>query len=199
MSRPYDYRVVNPILRFHWAGWTASSMSLQNAGWQLAVEEEIYNGSIRVAMRHPQHVVRGITEFMPEDAYRELNASRRHLGVIPRGPQLNTQLANALQLRIVETAMPDFNAIDCQPQLVEYQERTLDDFKMFPPVSYNVDQILLEEASMAQIIEAALSKQSPKQEQIRKRMLEEEKLQAAGQNSVCKPFAQPKAMLRLIA
>lgn len=56
----YNKVIKNPIMEVHWAGWRSDTLTLQNNGWQLAIDDDPLRRQLRVALHHPAFDLYGI-------------------------------------------------------------------------------------------------------------------------------------------
>ena len=99
---------------------------------------------------------------------------------------------------------PEYIAVDCHPSAhhmspteseIREIETTGSRATYFRQSHFDAKQIFLEKASMAEILDVALSKQEPEQERIRKEMVKRQELQNMGNYKA----ANVAAELRLIS
>ncbi len=161
-------RLMNQPIKVLWAGFETDTLRLQRAGWQLAAEENVERYSIRIAMKHPELKLYGITcEFrrdsLEDDLYRQ-----------------NTNMILNMQYighDIKEMSMTnrygfeDFQPINAEPVYGMYDSptsRSIDDFKLFKPLDKE-KEIIVPSESVAELLDRIHKLQEPKQKDIRKR------------------------------
>ncbi len=185
--------ILSQPLRVFWNGWESNTYELQLRGWELSVSEDIARRRMALVMRHNEAQVRGMSESINWDY---IKYSRKEPTMDPNAyPSLNCRIASDF---VVRSTLPlpteEFIPIDARPMVMErtYESGSLDSFAHFRKLEKPGNEIFLKEASMAQIMEMALSRQEPKQEQIRKQMVRDKEIEVM-KNS------QLRANLRLVS
>lgn len=179
---PHNFFTQRPV-DVEWAGWRSDTFSLQRAGWQLSARQDLHLRELSVALHHPEMGISG------------MSALRNFQFMDPRaiyGMVLPFRLGG--DYRIIEhrqEPMHEYYPIDATPMFRQSQPQRLEDFKIFRELPKEASkEIYLEEASLSEVLDIALSKQESRQAEIRARMLRDEKL---------KQMSDVKASLRLIA
>ncbi len=67
MSNPT--RILSRPIAVRWAGWVSDTHTLQKFGWDLSVDEQLHNMSIRLAMQHRGLRVRGMSNNLAYDFF----------------------------------------------------------------------------------------------------------------------------------
>lgn len=169
---------MNAPIRLYWAGWETDTFSLAKQGWQISAEQNVMNNRMRIAIRHPEAEIQGITEI-EEFLYREMTDGRMHSPVIPTTLQFSTLQRQVFVNTMSHSGEFDFRAIDPRPRYEYMSEiRNLEDFAHFETTFETPKhEVYLHEANLNQILEMAIKKQEPEQKQIRKEMLKRKELE----------------------
>lgn len=185
-------RLLSQPLRLHWNGWESDTCALQSAGWELSVKEDLQYNRMCIAIRHKQNGIRGISDSMDWDYWRQMKQQFQD----PRSlPMFGCRLASDIIVTHHGAGggrEVDFNPIDARPMYATTQSMSIDDLAHFRKLEKPGDEIYLRKASMAEIMEMALSKQEPDQDRIRKQMVRDQELQVMRNSKL-------KANLRLVA
>lgn len=171
-------RIYSPLCKVYWEGWESNTLALQNAGWDISVQEEpeAYHAGMRIAIRNEKMNLYGISP-MTDFNYRRYDFENR----LEMENFLEFHIQNIVtDYRIIEKMdylpMSSFNPIDARPTYEIYEPRHIEDFKIFKVVNKDAKQFLIDEVTVPEILEICLQKQEPKQSEIRKRILNEERL-----------------------
>lgn len=186
-------RILSQPLKIHWAGWETDTYRLQSQGWEISAEQFIDRRSMRLALRHREIGFRGMTNELNFD-YFMMADHRNYDPSYLNSVRFNCRLAS--DYRIQDMSMGNefcFQPIDARPAYINYETKSIDDFAHFRPINLNAKEIFLKEASMGEILEIALQKQEPNQEEIRKKLIHREKMEAIKKES------RVQAELRLVA
>lgn len=170
-------RVVNPIIHFEWAGWGADSRALQRAGWDISVEQDIKFERIRFALRlrHSEgEQVQALSNYIAFDFVAHVHVGGQH--TVLREVKVPISMFNNITLHLHSTITPGvFEPVDAIPTYIDEEVKSLDDFKIFQ--SKAPTEILVEPDNVNRMLDMILSKQSPKQRELREKFLKEQALQ----------------------
>lgn len=171
-----DMMLKNPIVPVHWAGWQSTTLDLQQAGWEWAVEEDFATMRLRFTLRHPTMHLYGISQDVRigGEMYFGDNLHSRHVppiymqGMVPRMQVYTMQYST----------MPAFVAFNARPEytMPETEVKTMEDLRIFRPVPIEapeVKEIVVAPESVTEMLDRMLAMQSPKQREIRERMRKE--------------------------
>jgi len=182
----------NIPIKLHWAGWETDTYRLGQHGWEVSADQNVMNQTIRFAIRHLKYNIRGFSE-MDRLCYQELRYNRTFSDSGGYGiPELPIQLAS--DYRIIQHApTTDFHPVETIPMYnVNPEVRELDDLALFKRLPQKTNQVYLREASLSEVLDFALSKQEPRQKEIRERLMHERRLAEVRQES------EVRAQLRLV-
>lgn len=183
--------ILSQPLRLVWNGWESNTYALQREGWELSAREDIQNMRMSIALRHNNSGMRGLTEFLPFDYFQKRGSIDVYDSNPNNYPTFGCQLANDITIQTVETmgTTVEFNPIDARP--MHYNRVHLDEIAHFRKLEKSDNEIFLKPASMDDILNMALERQEPRQDQIRKEMVRRKEMDVM-RNS------QLKAHLRLV-
>jgi hypothetical protein len=167
-------RLLSAPIKLHWAGWEATTYSLQQAGWQLSAQQDMQYGSMRIAMKHEDQQVWGLTDRVDYDYMTALHDPYGHFRnmVIPV-----RAMANRIMIQLIEpvTAMANFSPIDCTPQLDMRQIKTLEDLAHFAPPLVRTKEIILPEEDVPALLTRILELQKPARDEYFKQQIRAER------------------------
>ena len=186
-------RILSRPVRLHWAGWRSDTFTLQKAGWQLAAEQNVYENALQIFLKHPRLKITGISDRID---FKYLDTRTNEMDYL-RGLTLACNLS-PMEHRIYEShlspmAFSEVKPIDATPTYVEYKITNLEDMKFFRTIETDIQQVTLEKATLAEVLDFALKKQKPRQDEIRLELLKRDHLETIKRDS------QIMAELRMIA
>ena len=158
-----DPRVLSRPHRVVFAGFESTTTRLQQAGWELAVEQSFHDMSIRLALR-----------FEPARLYMLAEAQR--LDFFRYGSQMLDEpltfhirhCASRMAVQLMEASFA-FKPIDAVPQFTEAPRKSIEDFGIFAAPLTRTEEILIEPQSVAQCLEMIRKLQAPDLSAIRER------------------------------
>lgn len=158
-------RILNPIVRFTWNGWESDTLTLQQNGWEISVEQDLYANRIRFALRHHNKDFFGLTGFVPFD-YMQALQDRMYT----RAFILPVSLASQFRIQIITTEhFGAFTPIDAHPEFGSSEINSLDDLCIFREASKQ--DIIVPDKDVSELLQEILWKQAPSQAKIRERIL----------------------------
>lgn len=154
LSKPFD---------IIWGGFRASSIQLQQMGWELSAEQDYSRYGLRIALRHREHQMYGISEVVEVDYFDRSYATR-----LPPVHILN--MGSKVQV-ILRDDLSAFTPIDAMPQVVPFQEtvKDIEDFSIFATPLVRTEEIIVEPQTVAECLEHIKRIQLPEQAAIRER------------------------------
>lgn len=165
-------RLLSWPLKLHWAGWEATTYSLQQAGWQLSAQQDVTRGAIRIAMKHAGHQCFGLTAMMDFNFMTALSG----VGDMPNITIPVQAMAQRMMIQLHETAsLTAFKPIDATPQIAAYKVTTLDDFAHFAPPLVRTTEIILPEEDVPAMLARILELQKPAKTEYLKQKLAEDR------------------------
>jgi len=163
-------RLVSQPHRVIWAGWETTTPRLQQAGWEIAAEQDFTQYGVRLVFRHQQMQCTAITNSV--DFYRQ--AMMNHPGGYDAStdPRLTfhvVRMAHHLQIGFVDDHAPAFRLVDAQMQMVAHQVRDIEDLGIFATPLVRTQELIVDESEVSAILAKLVEAQKPEQERIRDR------------------------------
>lgn len=142
-----------------WCGWRTNTYALQQAGWQIAVEQSNYDMGIRLLLLHRELQMRAITNTV------DMNEFIVRRGI--NGPSFRVaNMASEMRVQLVETQLA-FREIDARPQAMEF--RDIDAFEIFAVPLVRTEEIIVDQQDVSVMLEQIRRMQSPIAAEIRQR------------------------------
>lgn len=168
--RDAEYRLLSAPHRMLWAGWESTTSQLQQMGWEFSAEQEFYRYAVRLAFRHQEYKVRGISEWIGAHHVMAIDQHVARYG----GPALTFQCHVASDL--IMTAPLDlraFTAIDAMPQMqtiTRENMRTIEDaLGIFAKPLVRSTEIIVDPKSVQEAMDMLLKVQNKELTEIRQR------------------------------
>lgn len=157
----YNRVIKNPIMEVFWAGWRSDTLTLQEHGWQLAVENDPMRRQLRIALHHPAMNLYGI---MADHVRYEMMEGR------PLPPLMIGCMAPNIRFETFRSVgtMPNFTPFDARPQYMETEIKNISDMKLFRPLNA-IQEIVVESHDVDELLGKILSMQSPRQAELREK------------------------------
>lgn len=177
-----DYILSYPI-RLRWAGFETDTRQLQQRGWSLSVDQDVYRNGCRLAMRHEQQQMVGFTNTLDLDYYR----ARAGAGIgdiqYLRGLAFHVvhmrSRGHAIIHEMGEPRWNQFQPIDAEPQFLSVNGRQsdLEHLVHFAPALVRTQEIILPEATVPDLMARILELQEPGRQTALKQQLMEDREQ----------------------
>lgn len=182
-----SYMVASPICEVNFAGFRSTTLDLQNAGWQLAIDEQIYHPhmarrDITLAMKYNGIQLYAIATCDYRIFQQHIHAIRnRHIEQAPpiiftvhqvypeHGRMMITSAPKVVSMMVQESQ--SFLPFDATPS---YQEVDIKDLSLFRVFDQNNEIIVDNDPSVMDLVDKILAKQAPKQKEIRERLKREQ-------------------------
>jgi hypothetical protein len=150
------------------AGFRSDTYALQQAGWRLAVEEDVYSGVVRMMMHHPGAELYLVArDWRMPRAHMDLHTRFMHDFMTDRPEFVVERVARSLESYRVNLDFSKFLDIDATPQYVDTPIRSIRDFKLFANPLVRTEEIIVEPQSVAECLDLIRKLQSPDLERIR--------------------------------
>jgi uncharacterized protein YlbG (UPF0298 family) len=170
-----DHRLLSRPVRLHWAGWTADTYSLQQAGWSISANQDVYRQSMALALRHDQAGMVGMTANVTWDFMQD----SRSAYFMDNPHDLPVRLM-ARKVEVMHTRgdeMMQYRPIDALPQLVTSERRSLEDFIHFAPAMTRTQQLIVPEETVDDLMQRIMDMQHTKRvERLRQELGEGERV-----------------------
>jgi hypothetical protein len=159
-GRPWEHeqgRLLSKPVKVHWLGWETDTYRLQQAGWELSMDQDYCGRRMRMVCRHqsehfigqtndiPMELARGPYEDIPYHHIWQMSHLGREIRVHERGPI---------------SAYANFKAVDAKPQLNFERVTSLEDLVPFAgaPIVRN-QALILPEATVDDLLKEILDRQ----------------------------------------
>lgn len=154
--RMEDIRLLSRPLKVEWAGWETNTYRLQQAGWKLSAEQDIYQNRMRLAMHHERLSLYAMSRMTEFEFDRFAHDYR------PEFPLIVMQ-AMGREVFIQEHGSIDwgFNAIDAKPCMTERKITRIEDLAHFAAPLVRCNEVIIPEDSVPKLMERILELQQP--------------------------------------
>lgn len=153
-------RILSRPMKVRWAGWESDTYSLQQAGWDLSVDQDICHGRMRMVIRHGSTGMIGQTQDLPYD-YLEAARQGSVSQFCPHIWQMR-HLGGSLMVTHGEGFNPfhQFHAIDAKPQYDATRIDHLEDLVHFAKAPLvRTTALVLPEATVDDLLKEILERQ----------------------------------------
>lgn len=167
-------RIRNRPIKLYWAGWETDTYRLGSEGWEISAEQDIHNHQMRIAINHSKARIQGISNI---DSY----AYQEFMSDIDFSPRIPTMLrfddlSRQIYINSMRNREVTFQPVDYRPHYIDTEIKSLHDFANFSSPEIAKNEVFLHEANINQILEMALQKQAPHQEEIRREMIKRQEI-----------------------
>lgn len=147
------------------AGWQTTTAALQQAGWRLSAEQDFMRYRIRLALNFEPARLFMLSESRDFDFVRSGTSygDRNQLPVFEI-----VHVANGMTINLMESSF-DFKPIDAAPQFTEVKRTSIEDFGIFAPCLARTEEIIVEPATVAGLLDQIKQLQAPELAAIRER------------------------------
>jgi hypothetical protein len=151
-----DARLLSRPLRVEWAGWETNTYRLQQAGWRLSAEQDVFQNRMRLAMHHERMNLYAMSRMTEFEFDRFAHDYR------PEFPLIVMQ-AMGREVFIQEHGSIDwgFNAIDAKPCFTERKITRIEDLAHFAAPLVRCNEVIIPEESVPKLMERILELQQP--------------------------------------
>lgn len=160
-----NFRILNPILKLHWAGWEATTPTLQRAGWEISVEQDIQYRTIQFVLRHSVYKIYALTDRIDLD-YMEV--ARIPFNTVLENMVINViYMSSKLEVRAHMNPLR-FSPLNAEPEYNTcFEFKDIEDFKIFAPIQIPQHKIIIDPNNAELMLSRILELQDPKQKEIR--------------------------------
>ena len=153
------HRLLSRPVQLHWAGWTTDTLKLQQNGWALSAEQNIYDRSMQIAFRHEQLAMRGVTAKVDWDYYRDIEPRYSSPFGSPM-PDLPVAMMGSKVYMHMHGHIPfAYKPIDAMPRITEERIESLDDVVHFAPALTRTQQVIVPEENVEDLMQRILEMQ----------------------------------------
>jgi hypothetical protein len=152
-------RVLSEPCEVHFAGFRSDTYRLQQAGWQLSMEQDIRMCRINLVMRFEPCGLYMLAQGQDYDFLRDSRAR----------PVFTIRHCSSRMMIQVMESLANFQPIDATPSFVTSERKCIEDFGIFATLQVRTEEILVEPQSVAECLELIKKMQAPELAAIRKR------------------------------
>lgn len=148
-----------------WLGFKSNTFALQQAGWELAVEQHFDHMRIRLMMRHHALKMYAVSEFGEFDFFRYAtnpNHPTPVFNVVQAAPRIEV-------VSVMGDSFDRFQQIDARPTFAQFERKSIEDFGIFNVPLVRTEEIIVDPGEVSDILQKLLEMQSPEQKAIRER------------------------------
>ena len=158
-----DERLLSAPHEVHFCGFRSDTYRLQQAGWQLSVNQDSlgYRPSLQLAMHNKDFGGYMLAEAIEWDAFRPMGMHER-LTFIVRRVCADIMVMQGLDFNL-------FEPIDARPQYVTTERKSIKDFNIFASQLVRTEEIIIEPQSVAECLDLIRKMQAPELAAIRQR------------------------------
>jgi hypothetical protein len=159
----------NPVCKVIFAGFKSSTLELQQAGWEIAAEQDPFKG-VRLALHHRKSGLQALTNTVPMLELRAAVTKSAGYDIIKHITFQVVHVGTDTRFQIIPMVGPvSFKAIDATPEWSEVKssEISFHDLIPFRTVNPDAEQIIVAPDSVPQILDLLLKCQAPVQRRIR--------------------------------
>ena len=149
------------------AGFRSDTLSLQEAGWRLAVDEDFRHGRISLMMRHEQAGLYLVADDVNFDYFERIDGRpRSRLPVF-----MVRHVARSLESVRCSFHFDNFAPVDAVPHIAALTHKRIEDFALFGAPLVRTEEIIVEPQSVAECLELIRKMQAPELAAVRQRNL----------------------------
>lgn len=160
------HRVLSSPVELEWAGWRSDTHRLQQAGWEISVDQDIRMRGVQIAIRHKDFQIYGISSMLDLDYFRIAGDMQG----FPRGLVLPIHyMASRITMQVPFGIGDGMMPIDATPQFITQEYRDLEDYRIFATPLARTDEIIVDPNDVSKLLDMIREVQLPEQEEIRAR------------------------------
>lgn len=163
-----EFKVMSDPAEVIFAGFVSDTRRLQQAGWRLSMNQDVYGRLIQLAMHHPGAGLYMVADAMDFEFMRPRQYSHVHGGFEPP-PRFVIRHCSSKIVCQVMANFANFRPVDAEPQYVEVQHKNIEDFNIFASSLVRTEEIIVEPQSVAECLELIRKMQAPDLAEVRKR------------------------------
>lgn len=160
-------RILSRPVRVDFAGFESNTYVLQQCGWEISMNQDVYSGKIGLALRHQGLQLHGFTDFVNHDYERAIYGGiERHVFRIVRmfyEKNMNFEVIRSDDWRMA------CSPVDCQPQMTTREIKSMEDFAIFATPLTRTQEIIVDPNDVNELMERILKLQMPEQDAIHAR------------------------------
>lgn len=164
-------RILSHPVRVEWAGWRTDTLSLQQAGWEIAVDFDPNRQMYRLLLRHQLMNLYALSDSRVIHRKRQFETTPDFpvFRVSVVSPRIEVHRFEAPRMYGPSSSFENFQQIDAEPVYTERRIESIEDFNIFNVPLTRAEQIVVDKADMTVIehLEAIRKLQAPKQRELR--------------------------------
>lgn len=163
-----DSRILSRPCEVAFEGFVSNTTVLQQAGWEISAEQLIDRNSVRLALRHQGVGLRGVTDAVEYDFFRDSGFERAierplRFQVAYMAPRIDVVAPRIM------ADLSRFRPIDAMPTYTVEPIRSIDDLGIFATPLARTEELIVEPETVMGLLERIKAMQSPEQAAIRAR------------------------------
>lgn len=172
MSYPNNYFLQSAPFKIYWAGFESDTLTLQNNGWNVAVEDRFDYlfgmHEVRFILRHEMldlYCVTYMNTFEFQDLTNLAFKDSKHL-------QFRIQVIgkNIHYQTLPEFCFSSIQEIDCRPSFTEVNYGSISDLSIFKTLIKPDSALIVEPEKISELLKKIVEAQAPNQAEIRERI-----------------------------
>lgn len=167
-----DYFVQSMPFKIRWAGFESDTLTLQNNGWTIAVEDYFFHAlgqhELRFILKHDMLNLHAITRVERIDFNYLMNHMRSYQDYIPFHIQIIAK--EIMYTSIPEIRTENLNLIDCSPECIKMDYGSISELSIFKTLVKPDNALIIEPDKISSILQQIVDAQAPNQKEIRDRM-----------------------------
>ncbi|MDJ0952535.1 MAG: hypothetical protein QNJ81_02530 [Acidimicrobiia bacterium] len=181
-----EQRLLSRPIRVFWMGWETDTLKLQNAGWKIAVKQDIYRDYYTFLFRHDRMELTALSSALQiHQVITDMNQGGQYASQLP--PLVIEKVAPNLEIvRHIDyddhNFFDDFNQIDAKPRISKQHISRLQDSCVFALATGQAEEVVVDRADMTVVEHLQAIKQLQSDEQ--KRLREKARAKEEGEEPV---------------
>lgn len=167
-----DYFLQSTPFTIRWAGFESDTLTLQNNGWTIAVEDCFYHAldqhELRFILKHDMLNLHAITRVEKIYFSHFINNMTLHQNNIPFHIQIIAK--EIMYTSIPEIRTENLNLIDCSPEYIKMDYGNISELSIFKTLVKPDNALIIEPDKISSILQQIVDAQAPNQKEIRERM-----------------------------
>ncbi len=153
----------NPVCTVEFCGFTATTLELEQSGWQFSAQQDPHRSTVRLALHHPRAGLSGLTNECDMSAW--LHAATRD-AVLLKGHVFRVcSMGSNTRVQYITMSgnTRPWSAVSMFPDMIESPLKELDLHELVPfrAVNHEAEQIVIAPESVTQVLDLLLKCQAP--------------------------------------
>lgn len=166
MALSPDYVLKSAPCEVWWSGFKSTTIQLQQAGWEVATHQDVYQGRIGLVMRNRDMRMYAVCDTVHFDFFKYAMMPNKNLLPVFHVTRI------VPHVDVVEVMGHQFSAykqIDAMPSMNQIERKSIEDFGIFNVPLVRTEEIIVDPGEVSDILQKLLEMQSPEQKAIRDR------------------------------